>query len=130
MEQVAKKSTAQKRRDRKKRISEKFLSKVVSNLSQDQTTTWTSENIPYELTKYYNQRLALFHTYSQGIAIDYDGWFSVAPEQIALHSAHRFLKAFGHGATVIDVFTGVGGNAIQFALAGLKVVAIDLDPVR
>jgi trimethylguanosine synthase len=32
--------------------------------------------------------------------------------------------------TVVDAFCGVGGNSIQFALAGMKVIAIDLDPIR
>ncbi|VDK25078.1 unnamed protein product, partial [Anisakis simplex] len=35
-----------------------------------------------------------------------------------------------NGAVIIDAFTGVGGNAIQFALKGAFVIAIDLDPVR
>lgn len=34
------------------------------------------------------------------------------------------------GDSVLDGFCGVGGNAIAFALAGLRVVAVDSDPVR
>lgn len=42
--------------------------------------------------------------------MDEEGWFSVTPEAIAKHHASR-----GSGGVVIDCFTGVGGNAIQFA---------------
>lgn len=31
---------------------------------------------------------------------------------------------------IIDAFCGCGGNAIQFALHNIKVIAIDLDPVK
>lgn len=43
--------------------------------------------------------------------MDEEGWFSVTPEAIARHQATRC-----GGGVVIDCFTGVGGNAIQFAM--------------
>lgn len=42
--------------------------------------------------------------------MDEEGWFSVTPESIAKHHALRC----GSGI-IVDCFTGVGGNAIQFA---------------
>lgn len=42
--------------------------------------------------------------------MDEEGWFSVTPELIAGHHALRC-----DGDIIIDCFTGVGGNAIQFA---------------
>lgn len=50
--------------------------------------------------------------------MDEEGWFSVTPETLAKHHAVRC----GSGA-IVDFFTGVGGNAIQFAqrLAKLSV---------
>lgn len=42
--------------------------------------------------------------------MDKEGWFSVTPEIIARHHASRC----GSGI-IVDCFTGVGGNAIQFA---------------
>jgi hypothetical protein len=39
------------------------------------------------------------------------GWYSVTPEAIAQHLAHRMKCDL-----IIDAFAGVGGNAIQFAL--------------
>ena len=44
--------------------------------------------------------------------MDEEGWFSVTPESIAQHHALRMCS----GGLIIDAFTGVGGNAIQFAL--------------
>ena len=42
--------------------------------------------------------------------MDEEGWFSVTPESIARHHAVKC----GDGI-IVDCFTGVGGNAIQFA---------------
>lgn len=73
--------------------------------------------------KYWIQRFHLFSKFNAGVKLDEEGWFSVTPEAIARHQAARC----NHGV-VVDAFTGVGGNAIQFALAGHYVVAIDNDP--
>ncbi|KAJ0059293.1 hypothetical protein NL108_014407, partial [Boleophthalmus pectinirostris] len=58
------------------------------------------------------------------------GWFSVTPERIAEHIAVRVWSSFPSSRLVVDAFCGVGGNAIQFALSGNRVVAVDIDPVR
>lgn len=63
------------------------------------------------LLKYWLQRYLLFSLFDDGIKMDEEGWFSVTPEPIARHHASRC----GNGI-VIDCFTGVGGNAIQFAM--------------
>ncbi|KAK9130350.1 hypothetical protein Sjap_010837 [Stephania japonica] len=60
--------------------------------------------------KYWLQRYSLFSLYNKGIQMDEDGWFSVTPEAIAIRQARRCA-----GKIVIDGFTGVGGNGIQFA---------------
>ncbi|XP_077238196.1 uncharacterized protein LOC143879610 isoform X2 [Tasmannia lanceolata] len=57
--------------------------------------------------------------------MDEEGWFSVTPEDIASRHAER-----SGGGTVIDCFSGVGGNAIQFAKMCFHVVAIDIDPKK
>lgn len=46
-----------------------------------------------------------------------EGWFSVTPERIAEHIAQR-AQVSSQTLVVVDAFCGVGGNAIQFALAG------------
>ncbi|KAK9281930.1 hypothetical protein L1049_004838 [Liquidambar formosana] len=75
--------------------------------------------------KYWFQRYDLFSRYDEGIKMDEEGWFSVTPEEIAIRHAER-----SGGGSVIDCFTGVGGNAIQFARRCYSVVAIDIDPQK
>lgn len=65
---------------------------------------------------------------NDGILLDEESWFSVTPEEIARHIADRFSN-FKNGL-ILDCFTGAGGNAIQFALRGIYVYAIDLDPLK
>ncbi|XP_075935061.1 trimethylguanosine synthase isoform X1 [Anarhichas minor] len=83
-----------------------------------------------ELAKYWAQRYRLFSRYDEGIRLDREGWFSVTPERIAEHIALRVEHSFPDSQLVVDAFCGVGGNAIQFALTGKRVLAIDIDPVR
>ncbi|XP_062337062.1 trimethylguanosine synthase [Osmerus eperlanus] len=82
-----------------------------------------------DLAKYWAQRYRLFSRFDEGIKMDHEGWFSVTPEKIAEHIALRVQESF-HCDLIIDAFCGVGGNAIQFALTGKRVLAIDIDPVR
>ncbi|XP_017165597.1 trimethylguanosine synthase isoform X2 [Poecilia reticulata] len=83
-----------------------------------------------ELAKYWAQRYRLFSRYDEGIRLDREGWFSVTPEKIAEHIALRVEQSFADSQVVIDAFCGVGGNAIQFALTGKRVLAIDIDGER
>ncbi|MBA0693449.1 hypothetical protein Goari_003822 [Gossypium aridum] len=75
--------------------------------------------------KYWCQRYLLFSRFDDGIKMDEEGWFSVTPESIARHHASRC----GSGI-VVDSFTGVGGNAIQFSQRSAHVIAIDIDPKK
>ncbi|KAH7298090.1 hypothetical protein KP509_25G026400 [Ceratopteris richardii] len=85
-----------------------------------------ADAIHRDVVKYWLRRYSLFSRFDEGIKIDEEGLFSVTPEEIAKHQA-----AHCHGAcTVIDAFTGVGGNAIQFACMNLHVIAIDIDPKK
>ncbi|KAL5558838.1 hypothetical protein UlMin_035049 [Ulmus minor] len=78
-----------------------------------------------DIGKYWFQRYLLFSRYDDGIKMDKEGWFSVTPEPIARHHALRC----GSGM-IIDCFTGVGGNSIQFAQRSRHVIAIDVDPKK
>ncbi|VDM24580.1 unnamed protein product [Toxocara canis] len=80
------------------------------------------------IKKYLYQRFRLFSRFNEGVLMDREGWFSVTPERVAQHIADRVVRR--EGAVIVDSFTGVGGNAIQFALKGAFVIAIDIDPVR
>ncbi|KAM9322314.1 trimethylguanosine synthase [Pholidichthys leucotaenia] len=83
-----------------------------------------------ELAKYWAQRYRLFSRFDDGIRLDREGWFSVTPEKIAEHIALRVHSSFSKSVLIIDAFCGVGGNAIQFALTGKRVLAIDIDAQR
>ena len=80
------------------------------NCSTDHSCPDMAGNISNDIIKYWTQRYSLFSLFDSGIKMDEEGWFSVTPEPIAKHHASRV----GAGVT-IDCFTGVGGNAIQFA---------------
>uniref|UniRef100_A0A5B6Z0C2 Trimethylguanosine synthase n=1 Tax=Davidia involucrata TaxID=16924 RepID=A0A5B6Z0C2_DAVIN len=80
------------------------------------------EGVTPLVEKYWIQRYDLFSRYDEGIKMDEEGWFSATPEEIAVSHAER-----SGGGLVIDCFTGVGGNAIQFANMCFHVVAIDID---
>ncbi len=106
------------------------------------------------LKKYWLQRHELWSLYDSGVQMDAVGWFSVTHEAIAAQIAARQValacsvialcrvlpchgmspRVRGHsrcpGALVVDGFCGVGGNSIQFALAGATVIAIDNCPSR
>ncbi|KAG7248309.1 hypothetical protein CRUP_036553, partial [Coryphaenoides rupestris] len=82
------------------------------------------------LAKYWAQRYRLFSRFDEGIRLDHEGWFSVTPERIAHHIAVRVKESFVDAHLVIDAFCGVGGNAIQFALSGKRVIGVDIDAAR
>ncbi|KAK4744807.1 hypothetical protein SAY87_011119 [Trapa incisa] len=81
--------------------------------------------VPPSVIKYWKRRYTLFSLYDHGIKMDEEGWFSVTPEGTAMFDALTC-----GGETVVDGFAGVGGNAIQFAKSGKKVIAIDIDETR
>ncbi|CAL5383725.1 unnamed protein product [Camellia sinensis] len=83
------------------------------------------EEFSPSIGKYWCQRYLLFSKFDDGIKMDEEGWFSVTPEPVARHHAFRC----GTGI-IIDCFTGVGGNAIQFAQRSKHVIAIDVDPKK
>lgn len=71
--------------------------------------------------KYFFQRYRLFHRFDEGIKLDDVSWFSVTPEKIGAHIARRFA---GMDVTM-DLYSGAGGNSIQFALAGSYVIGVE-----
>ncbi|GFP92726.1 trimethylguanosine synthase [Phtheirospermum japonicum] len=106
---------------RKKKVRRTKLNKKLSILSED-FQGYLQEVTP-SICKYWCQRYLLFSRFDYGIQMDEEGWFSVTPEPLAKHHAVRC----GNG-TIVDFFTGVGGNAIQFAQRSKHVIAIDIDP--
>lgn len=84
-----------------------------------------SEEYCTVIEKYWLQRYLLFSRFDEGIKMDEEGWFSVTPQSIARHHAVRC-----GGGIIVDGFTGVGGNAIQFARMCRHVIAVDIDPKK
>ncbi|KAI5475826.1 trimethylguanosine synthase [Pseudohyphozyma bogoriensis] len=89
---------------------------------------YTAETIPASHKKYWAQRTRLFSAFSGPPPhphLDLAGWYSITPESIAVQIAERCRSS-----TIVDLFCGVGGNAIQFAFTCEKVIAVDNDPTR
>ena len=82
------------------------------------------------LQKYWLQRYSIFSLFDNGIMMDEEGWYSATPEIIAWHHASMVARTHGPGCVVLDAFGGVGGNAIQLALAGCHVIVTELCPHR
>ncbi|KAJ1436753.1 WW domain [Sesbania bispinosa] len=113
---MSKQENKVKRRQRQK----KFY-----NESEDLHLQKMPEAYSAAIGKYWCQRYILFSRFDGGVKMDEEGWFSVTPEAIAQHQAIRCACG-----TIIDCFTGVGGNAIQFAQRSTHVIAIDIDPLK
>ncbi|XP_042497910.1 uncharacterized protein LOC122076588 isoform X2 [Macadamia integrifolia] len=115
---IASKKKKKVRRSRSQRniLSECYEERLFHGMSIEQ---------PTDILKYWCQRYFLFSRFDEGIKMDKEGWFSVTPETIAQHHASRC----GSGV-IVDCFTGVGGNAIQFAKRSNHVIAIDIDPQK
>ncbi len=69
-----------------------------------------------------------------GVVLDAEMRIGLTPEQLALRLGERAKQLVsgrsGDPSTVVDACCGAGGNAIGFARAGLRVVAIELDVAR
>lgn len=83
------------------------------------------KKLPKRIAKFYHRRFDLFSKYDEDVRIDEVGWFSVTPEAIAIHTANKAACNI-----ILDLFVGVGGNAIQFAKTCNTVWAVDNDLTR
>ncbi|KAI9671592.1 MAG: Trimethylguanosine synthase [Trizodia sp. TS-e1964] len=87
-------------------------------------------DIAPKFLKYWQQRYELFSRYDQGIWMSPEAWFSVTPEPVAKLIAKELAeRSESNKSIIVDCFSGVGGNAIAFALSGRwkKVIAIERD---
>ncbi|XP_038897817.1 uncharacterized protein LOC120085727 isoform X2 [Benincasa hispida] len=112
-------------RNRKKKMKRTRRRGQLSNRNEAFHSLAITEEYPTSITKYWCQRYQLFSRFDDGVKMDKEGWFSVTPEPIARHHASRCGSN-----TIIDSFTGVGGNAIQFSQRAKHVIAIDIDPIK
>ncbi|KAL1842371.1 hypothetical protein VTJ49DRAFT_5436 [Mycothermus thermophilus] len=100
----------------------------------DECLHYTEESeVPPDLKKYWHQRYSLFSWYDYDILLTHDAWFGVTPEAVANRIAEDMPS---HNLSnppkdiIVDLFAGVGGNTIAFALSGKwdRVIAIERDP--
>ncbi|KAL0545628.1 hypothetical protein IC582_015517 [Cucumis melo] len=112
-------------RYRKKKTKRTRRRAQLSDRNEEFRSFAITEEYPTSITKYWCQRYQLFSRFDDGIKMDKEGWFSVTPEPIARHHASRCGSNM-----IIDSFTGVGGNAIQFSQRAKHVIAIDIDPTK
>eukprot|EP00250_Pteridium_aquilinum_P011805 c20315_g1_i1 orf=152-871(+) len=111
--ELVKTSVFKKKKEKRKRKKTVLLPGMIEELSND-------------LFKFWVRRCSLFSRFDDGVKCDEQGLFSITPEEIAKHQA----ALCGSGGIVIDAFTGMGGNAIQFASRQNQVIAIDINPTR
>ena len=64
------------------------------------------------------------------VRLDAEGRWSLTPEDLALAMGRHAVRQLGDGARVLDAGCGLGGNAIGFARAGLRVIAVEQDAGR
>ncbi|XP_048436785.1 trimethylguanosine synthase-like isoform X3 [Pyrus x bretschneideri] len=112
-------------RKRKKKVRRKKIQRKLSNENEELLFQELFKEFSADMGKYWCQRYLLFSRYDDGIKMDEEGWFSVTPELLARHHAERC-----DSDVIIDCFTGVGGNSIQFAQKSKHVIAIDIDPTK
>ncbi|RFU36128.1 hypothetical protein B7463_g264, partial [Scytalidium lignicola] len=92
--------------------------------------TFISE-VPWDIHKYWQQRYSIFSAYDDGIYMTDNAWYEVTPEPVASKVAEDLANNSDESKTVlIDIFAGVGGNVIAFALSERwsNVIAVEKDP--
>lgn len=79
----------------------------------------------------------LWFRYANGIKMALSSWYEVTPEPIARQIASRFASALAPlgrrrsvPPLVVDCFSGVGSNAIQFARHGAYVIGVERDAAK
>lgn len=76
-----------------------------------------------KLLKFWYRRHWLFTRFDEGIMLDAESFYSVTVEKVAEHIARRFATT----SSVIDLFSGCGGNTIQFSRFSRSVLAVEMD---
>ncbi len=70
------------------------------------------------------------HEHAARIVGDRHGVEMASSHAAASHKAARFVRVLGPNAQVVDLCCGIGGDAMALVHAGLRVTAVDRDPVR
>lgn len=86
------------------------------------------DNENKHLVKYWRKRFKLFSKVKNvPIYMTSELWFSVTPERIAKFLATFVSACLPNATSILDVFSGGGGNSIQFAEHFSKVYCLDFN---
>ena len=96
---------------------------------EDRLIEWLTvkENLELTLKKYYDRRYNLWSRYDRGIKMNYQGWFSVTPEDIAKSIASSISVGDIDKDYILVAHLGTGSIAIQTTLMGYKVIGLDIN---
>lgn len=83
--------------------------------------------LPKQGKKYWRQRYDLFSRFDEGVYMNAELWYSVTPEAVAIFIAKFLTACDPKMTTILDVFCGGGGNAVQLARYFDKVYGVDLN---
>jgi trimethylguanosine synthase len=67
----------------------------------------------------------LFSKFEEGIEIDEESWYSVIPEQVALHLKERLKHK--KITKIFEPFSGIGGIAIHLCDSFQEYIVNDID---
>ncbi|KAJ8974185.1 hypothetical protein NQ317_004864 [Molorchus minor] len=103
-----------------------IVEKKVKRMSRKTKASMPPEILTNDkLHKYWHKRFLLFSKFGEGARLDEESWYSVTPEDVAIHAATRCKCDI-----IVDAFCGADGNTIQFAMQCNRVIAIDIDPKK
>lgn len=85
--------------------------------------------IALQLARARDKAAAKFGPRAASLVADPQGVEMASSAIAAAHKAARFAAAFPRGI-VLDLCCGIGGDSMGLAAAGLRVIAVDRDPVR
>lgn len=93
---------------------------------------WTPKRIAVvsELVAARDKARFKFPGVADRLAADRTGVEMASSARAAAHKAERFVEILGPHASITDACCGIGGDAMSLVDAGLRVLAIDSDPVR
>lgn len=97
---------------------------------EDELLLHNYHTLPAECKKYWKKRYDLFSKFDEGIYMSSELWYSVTPEALAIFTARLVKRLLPNASSILDVCSGGGGNAIQFAHYFPSVGAVDINPIN
>lgn len=100
---------------------------IIRKIGRWSVKDYTVERNP-EIKKYLKKSFYLFpYTKTNSLLIDKESWYSITPKDTADSISFAIQKAFSKNVSVLDLFSGVGGNTISFVKHGFTVTSVESD---